>query len=109
MKKCNICFALRPMTDYNYSSQKKDLRQNICKDCFKVYYSEWADKRKAAPQTEFPQSKTCQECGIERPISQFGKRSTAKDKKMSICKDCWRIVTRNALARHHQRKVKANG
>jgi superfamily II helicase len=109
MKKCSMCFQEKPILDFYNNSSKKDGKQTFCKDCYKSYYKNWVEVRKESPQTEFPQSKTCTECHVERPISQFGKRSAAKDKKMSVCKDCWRIVTRNALARHFQKGVRTNG
>lgn len=104
-----MCFQEKPMTEYYNSSSQKDGKQNHCKACYKIYFTNWRSMRQEAPQTEFPQSKVCQDCGIERPISQFGKRSASKDKKMHVCKDCWRIQTRNALARHYQNRVKTLG
>ena len=109
MKKCSVCFQEKPMLEYYNSSKSKDGKQNHCKDCYKIYFKDWRSRRQESPQSEFPQAKTCLDCGKERPISQFGRRSASKDKKMSVCKDCWRIQTRNALARHYQKKVRANG
>lgn len=103
-----MCFQMKPISEFYNSSRHALGKQSHCKACYKVYFDNWRTMRQQAPQTEFPQSKVCLDCGVERPISQFGKRSASKDKKMSVCKDCWRIQTRNALARHYQKKVKAN-
>lgn len=104
-----MCFQEKPLTEYYNSSYQRDGKQNNCIPCYKQYYKKWVENRNESAQTAFPQSKVCLDCRVERPISQFGKRKTSKDKKMSYCKDCWLIRTRNALAKHYQKKVRANG
>lgn len=104
-----MCFIEKPLTEYHTSKRAKDGKQNNCKICQTEYFKKWREVRKESPQSEFPQSKVCSECRVERPISQFGNRSDKKDKKMPTCKDCWRILTKNAVRRLNNKRIKSLG
>lgn len=104
MKKCSQCFQEKPVTEFHISSKSKDGRQVKCKPCMAQYYADWRSHRKQAPAIEQPQSKTCLQCHVEKPISQFGKRSVSLDKKHYLCKECQRKQNREALKKHYARK-----
>lgn len=105
MKKCSACFMEKPITEFYVANHTISGRQSMCIPCYKAYFKQWREQRKEAKAIENPQSKVCQDCGLEKPVSQFGKRSTSKDKLMYVCKPCWRIQTRNALKRHYRKKA----
>jgi hypothetical protein len=105
MKKCSQCFELKQITDYYVLNKAKDGRQAMCIPCYKSYFKNWTEIRQGRPQSEFPQSKTCTTCHVEKPISQFGTRSSSLDKKLSVCKPCWRIAVTKARRRHMAKKA----
>ena len=104
MKKCSACFIEKPVTEFYVANHTPSGRQSMCIPCYKAYFKQWRANRLSASQSEFPQSKTCQKCRQEKPLSQFGKRSVSKDKKMYMCKVCWRKETQAALKRHYNKK-----
>jgi hypothetical protein len=109
MKKCSACFIEKPPTEFHVANHTASGRQSMCIPCYKTYYKNWREARKESSQSEFPQSKKCQDCGLEKPVSQFGKRSTSKDKLMYVCKPCWRVQTRQALKKHYAKKAASSG
>jgi hypothetical protein len=104
--KCSSCFTEKPLSEFYEASNKRG-KQYMCIDCYKSYFKTWREEQKQKPQTEFPTAKTCLDCGLEKPISQFGTRSVAKDKKMSYCKPCWRKQTQKAYRRQLENKNNA--
>ena len=107
MKKCSNCFMEKPIVEYYIFSKSKDGRQSMCISCYKQYYKDWRSSRKESAPTEHPKSKVCQHCHLEKPVSQFGKRSVSKDKLHYLCKPCQRIDNKKALKRYKENK--ANG
>ena len=107
MKKCSQCFIDKPIIEFHASSKSKDGRQAKCKPCMASYYSAWREQRKQSSISELPQAKICLECHLEKPISQFGKRSVSLDKKHYLCKECQRKQNREALRKHYARKREA--
>lgn len=102
MKKCALCFNEKAITEFNISNRKYgDGRSSYCKECQSTYYKAYNAARKAAQPTVVVQSKTCRDCGSEKPISQFGKRSVSLDKHNIYCKPCWK--TRVAKAARRQK------
>jgi hypothetical protein len=59
---------------------------------------------KASKATVVPKPKTCPDCGLEKPISQFGLRSVSPDKHSTYCKPCWR--TRSYAAAKKRKHAK---
>ena len=101
-----MCFQEKQLSEFHESSNSRG-KQYTCKSCTKSYFDNWRKTRIEASQTEFPQSKTCKECHVEKPISQFGKRSSNKDKKNDYCIQCWRIKTQKALKKYYANKKAA--
>ena len=87
--KCSNCYQEKQVTDFAISSQKRS-RQYMCKDCQKVYHKAWRASKKDEKATVDVQSKVCYDCRLEKPRSQFGKKSITKDKLNEYCKPCWR-------------------
>jgi len=106
MKKCSSCFTEKPISEF-YNSNKNG-KQSMCIPCYKAYFKAWRQARKAQPQSSFPTSKVCFKCGLDRPLSQFGKRSLALDKKNDYCKDCWKAISYAAQKKFLKKKA-ANG
>lgn len=104
VKKCSNCFQDKVITDYFVFNKAKDGRQSMCIVCYKQYFKGWRLSRTQAPATEFPNSKTCSHCHLEKPVSQFGRRSVSKDKLHYLCKLCQRIDNRKALKRYMENK-----
>jgi protein-arginine kinase activator protein McsA len=89
MKKCSNCKTEKAVTEYSLSKATKDGFQHICKECYKTISKAFAASRSEAKQSIHVQSKVCLDCGLDKPSSQFGKRSTSLDKLNSYCKPCW--------------------
>lgn len=107
MKKCSQCFIEKPIIEFHIANKSKDGRQAKCKSCMASYYAAWRGQRIESPAIEQPQSKRCLECHVEKPISQFGRRSVSLDKKHYLCKECQRKQNREALRKHYARKREA--
>jgi hypothetical protein len=99
MLKCNVCFVEKQLNEF-YDSNSSRGKQYMCIPCYKAYFKAWREARTAKAQSVHVQSKVCNDCGLERPIGHFGKRSSSLDKHNSYCKDCWRVRTKAAQKRH---------
>lgn len=99
MKKCSSCFTDKPIIEFYVASKSKDGRQSMCIPCYQDYFKRWRENRKSMAGIQPAQSKVCYRCHVEKPISQFGTLSVAIDKKMIICKPCWRMDVKKAKAR----------
>lgn len=89
MKKCSFCKQMKPFTEFNISN-KGDGFQYTCKHCSRAYYKAYNTARKAAKATVIVDAKVCRDCGLKKPISQFGKKSNVPDKHQIYCKPCWK-------------------
>ena len=78
------------MTEFNHHQRTADNLQAYCRDCHKAYYKAYNSSMKDAQAKEVPQSKVCRDCGLDKPISQFGIRKVSPDKHNIYCKPCWR-------------------
>jgi hypothetical protein len=106
MRKCIQCKENKLLTEFHASS--RDSAQWMCIPCAKTYHKAWQAISKARPAKLNGTSKVCRDCGLEKPYSQFGKRSIAMDKKMSYCKPCWIKRSKIATAKH-KAKVRVDG
>jgi RNase P subunit RPR2 len=105
MKKCSSCFQDKLLTEFNNSNARG--KQSMCKSCYSAYFKAWRARRTAEQPKEVPTSKTCLDCGLDKPISQFGKRSTSADKKNIYCKECWVVRIRRSQMKARTRKLNA--
>lgn len=103
MKKCSNCKNEKAINEYSLSKSTKDGFQYICKECASAISKAFAEARKTAKQAVYVQSKVCKDCGLEKPSSQFGKRSISLDKLNYYCKPCWYIRIKKSI-----RKAKLN-
>lgn len=103
MKKCSSCFQEKQLIEFNNSTQNGN--QSMCRPCQSAYYKAWRAHRIAEPASQVSTSKTCFDCGLEKPIGQFGKRSTNKDKKNDYCKECWVIRVKKSQNKARLKKL----
>lgn len=103
VKKCSECFIEKPLTEFNNSN--KYGKQSKCRQCYKAYFKAWAEARKAQKQQVVVQSKVCIKCHLEKPISQFGKRSINLDKKNDYCKSCWKNIVDVAMKKYRSKNA----
>jgi hypothetical protein len=103
MKTCNKCKVERPLDEFYKSKREADGHCSKCKVCQMAYEKAYTASRKAAKARVEVQSKVCRTCHLEKPISQFGKKSTSFDKHNIYCKPCWRIRTYSAIKRQNAR------
>ena len=105
MKKCAMCFTDKTIIEFNLSNRKYgDGRSSYCKPCQSTYYKAYNTAMKAADAKVVIMSKVCRDCGLDKPVSQFGKRSISPDKHNIYCKPCWRQRVKVAT-----RKMKNGG
>ena len=90
-----MCFNDKPVTEFSFSKQQGFI--SYCKPCQSAYYKAYNASRKEAQPKDIPQSKSCRDCRLEKPISQFGKKSMSLDKHNIYCKPCWRDRTKKAI------------
>jgi RNase P subunit RPR2 len=90
MKKCAKCLKMVDVDNFVASKKTRDGKASYCKPCQSDYYKAYNASRKAAKASVVHQSKTCPDCGLDKPISQFGKKSTSLDKHNLYCKICWK-------------------
>lgn len=105
MKYCSKCDQTKELIEFNKSNRNhKDGAYPYCRSCQSAYYKTYNQARKAAESKVVTTSKVCRDCGLEKPIGQFGKKSTSFDKHNIYCKPCWRKKTLAAV-----RKMRQNG
>ena len=86
-----MCFHEKPVIEFSVNNRKYgDGRSSYCKVCQAAYYKTYNAARKDAQPKYDRQSKKCRDCALDKPISQFGKRSNSPDKHNIYCKPCWR-------------------
>lgn len=97
----------KPVNEFYNANNNSLGKQYMCIVCYKAYFKAWRASRSEAKQAVHVESKVCPDCRLEKPISQFGKRSSSLDKHNLYCKPCWRVRTKKAQQKHLS-KVKAN-
>ena len=106
MKRCNKCENIKDYTEFSLSRRiYGDGFQSQCKSCQSAYFKAYRASRSLAEATSHPQSKVCLECHLEKPISQFGKKSASPDKHNNYCIPCWRIISKKAILRQYKKKL----
>jgi hypothetical protein len=97
MKTCVKCFTEKPVTEYSTDKKSSDGFFSYCKQCQSAYMKAYMASRSEAKQSVVHQSKVCYDCGLEKPISQFGKKSTSLDKHNVYCKRCWYLRCKKSM------------
>lgn len=95
-----MCLIKKPVTEYNTNKSAADGFHNYCRACTSLYYKGYNASRKAAKQSVWVDSKVCRQCGLKKPISQFGLKSNNLDKHNIYCKPCNRERTYESMRRH---------
>ena len=101
MKTCTKCFIEKPITEYSLDKKNKDGFFSYCKVCQKAYMKAYMASRSQAKATVVHQSKVCLDCGLEKPISQFGKKATSSDKHNPYCRMCWNERCKIAMRKRY--------
>lgn len=103
MKQCSTCKEHKALDQYSKNIKAPDKLSHKCKACQSAYYKAYNASRKVAQPRVEVNSKVCRECGLEKPISQFGIKATSLDKHNIYCKPCWRVRTYAAIRRQYGR------
>jgi hypothetical protein len=90
MKKCSKCTIEKPTEQFSRHKNSKDGRQSYCKECSSIEFNKFRVNRLQEGIILHVDSKVCIKCRLEKPRSQFGKRSVSKDGLADYCKSCWR-------------------
>lgn len=104
MKTCCRCKIEKPVTEFYIYARSKDGFQAACKPCQKTYSNAFREARMTAPKAIEVKSKVCYSCGLEKPSSQFGKKSFSLDKLNEHCKPCWRKLIYKYKEKHLAKK-----
>lgn len=97
MKRCDECFTEKQLSEFNENTKNlKDGKQNKCRECQSAFFKAWAARRSQLQQQVVVDAKVCRDCGLEKPINQFGKKSTSLDKHNIYCKPCWQRICKKA-------------
>lgn len=85
-KTCSKCGKTKPLWAFSRDSRQKDGLRSTCKECD-------ADaQRESRRKIDYIniEYKQCSDCGIVKPIDDFGIDKTKKDKHRSYCLSCMR-------------------
>lgn len=94
----------KSINEFYNANHTKTGKQSMCIPCYKAYFKAWRVARSEAQAKMVVQSKVCLDCGLEKPISQFGKRSISPDKHNVYCKPCWVIRCKIATTKANKKK-----
>lgn len=100
-KFCPRCKTFKAPEQYARSSYTSHGLQTYCRACCSLFDKEKVARRKVNGPTITRDSKVCAKCKNEKPISQFGKRTSSADGKMPYCKPCWLQITKLAQKRRN--------
>lgn len=103
MKICTTCKLEKPLNEFYKNNATSDGLCFKCKLCQNAFYKAYNASRRDAKAKVHVQSKVCRQCGLEKPISQFGRKSTSLDKHQIYCKPCWREKTYKAIRKSNGR------
>jgi hypothetical protein len=102
VKYCKKCDTTKEAAEFN--KRQNNLLQAWCRECYSAYYKAYNALLRDSDAKVHVDSKVCQDCGLKKPRSQFGKREISPDKLNTYCKPCWRVRSYNAT-----RKMRLNG
>ena len=106
MKLCKKCNTEKPMEGFSKHPTSADKLQAACKDCKNAYSRGYTRARTAAEQSVVVDAKVCLDCGLKKPIGQFGKKSASLDKHNEYCKACWRERCSIANKKHYTKLLR---
>ena len=105
MKNCAKCQTEKPLSDYNKNSTGRgDGHMYYCKECQSAYYKAYTAAMRDGEAKVKVSAKVCRDCSLEKPISQFGTKSTSPDKHQIYCKLCWRQRVLIAQRKYNAKK-----
>lgn len=84
-KTCKKCGETKPLIAFHQDSGKADGRRTVCKACCSKYATE---RNKAKREAAAAGEKTCARCRKTKPLSEFNRRSRARNGYRSRCRDC---------------------
>ena len=84
---CNACHLDKSESAFSKEKTGRRGYQYKCKECIKIYASEYGNRPKKAPSNGMLQ---CKICLFEKPVTQFYPHRKTKTGYQSICKICWR-------------------
>lgn len=91
IKVCTKCNSIKPITEFNKNSRRKDGLNGICKECINnqkvAWIKEWKEKRENN-EIEPIDSIKCVKCGTIKKLECFDHDSRQRNGYMNICKDC---------------------
>lgn len=83
MKKCTKCGLVKELTDFAKDKGQKSGLKCSCRECFRAYKQEIANREKIIPA-----EKKCCRCKVTKPASDFYKSSHQQSGLFSSCKAC---------------------
>ena len=106
MKKCNKCHIQKDSNEYYSHPTSKDGKQSSCIVCQNAHSKAYMLARKNAERSVVVDAKVCLDCGLKKPIGQFGKKSASLDKHNEYCKACWRERCSIANKKHYTKLLR---
>lgn len=90
MKTCPDCGELKPLTEFHWDSSMRDGRCFYCKPCKNSRTRAHAQRYKArAARAIATGTKFCPRCLQDKPLTDFGRRSSTPDGFCFCCKPCY--------------------
>jgi len=88
-KECRICKKMLPIKNFSFHATMSDLMSGECRQCRTDYAKENALRRKGKLSvTDFPATKVCKICGLEKTIGDFNIHCGNKDLHRHECRNC---------------------
>lgn len=88
MKICNKCTETKELDQFGTDGRNKDGKQGICNQCKDAAKKAKREERVANKDYKTLSEKTCNKCGVLKPVSDFYKDRAMNDGHSSICKTC---------------------
>jgi len=95
-KKCSKCGE----------EKEFNLEKYCCDDCFRDYSKEYYKKRSNRIISDIPETLTCTECRMVKPITDFVNSKHGKYGKETNCKICYNLKKKISYLKKHPLKIK---
>lgn len=92
IKRCSKCKEVKDEIDFNKNANGVMGLQAVCRSCTSEYTQLYKEKRKKEGVKKYVDSKVCARCHMEKPRSQYGKRTVSPDGLAVYCKSCTRVI-----------------